>query len=260
MARKKSLNPAAKAARGAIFDKAGKPKPGVHRTIERAVDVQRPVVLANIRRLRNKYPNATAAELTTKLERSYLAAVTTSGAAVGATAAVPAFGTVAALGLSGVAVVGFLEATALYAQSIAELHGVQTDDPERARMLVMAILLGEEGNTMMQALAGTGESPTEHWGNVVGSSMPSTMVHSIGKQIRNRFIKRFLAKQGSAMLGRAIPFGIGAAVGGAGNHIMGKAVINAAREAFGPPPNIIPGDLVGDLEDLGEYQRDATGR
>ncbi|GAA1336561.1 hypothetical protein [Arthrobacter roseus] len=247
MSREKKPTAAEKAARSAIFDNEGKPKPGVQRVLERAVDVQRPAVLSNIRRLRKKHPDASAAELSKKLERSYLAAVTTSGAAVGATAAVPAVGTVAALGLSGVAVVGFLEATALYAQSIAELHGVQTADPERAKTLVMAVLLGEEGSALMQTLSGSSGHATQHWGNVLGSSMPSGMMGGIGRQIRSRFLKKFLAKQGTAMLGRVIPFGIGAAVGGAGNHLMGKAVIRSTREAFGPAPETIPGELLHDL-------------
>ncbi len=248
MSRNHKPTAAEKAARSAIFDPDGRPKPGVQRALERAVEVQRPVVLSNIRRLRKKHPHASAADLSRMLERSYLAAVTTSGAAVGATAAVPAIGTVAALGLSGVAVVGFLEATALYAQSVAELHGVQTSDPERARTLVMAIMLGEEGNALMQTLSGSSGHATQHWGNVLGSSMPSGMMGGIGRQIRNRFIKKFLARQGTAMLGRVIPFGIGAAVGGAGNHIMGKNVIKSTREAFGPAPETIPGELLHDLK------------
>lgn len=247
MSREKKPSAAEKAARSAIFDNEGKPKPGVQRAMERAIDVQRPVVLANIRRLRKKNPDASAAELSKKLERSYLAAVTTSGVAVGATAAVPAVGTVAALGLSGVAVVGFLEATAIYAQSVAELHGVQTADPERARTLVMAIMLGEEGSALMQTLTGSTGHATQHWGNVLGASMPSGMMGGIGRQIRKRFMKKFLAKQGGAMLGRVLPFGIGAAVGGAGNHIMGKAVIKSTRDAFGPAPDTIPGELLDDL-------------
>lgn len=247
MSREKKPSAAEKAARSAIFDNEGKPKPGVQRAMERAIDVQRPVVLANIRRLRKKNPDASAAELSKKLERNYLAAVTTSGVAVGATAAVPAVGTVAALGLSGVAVVGFLEATAIYAQSVAELHGVQTADPERARTLVMAIMLGEEGSALMQTLNGSTGHATQHWGNVLGASIPSGMMGGIGRQIRKRFMKKFLAKQGGAMLGRVLPFGIGAAVGGAGNHIMGKAVIKSTRDAFGPAPDTIPGELLDDL-------------
>jgi hypothetical protein len=45
------------------------------------------------------------------------------------------------------------------------------------------------------------------------------------------------------MFGRALPFGIGAVVGGAGNLMMGRAVVVNAREAFGPMPDTVPGEL-----------------
>ncbi len=245
------FNPASRVARGAVFDSNGRPKPGVQRAIERAIDVQRPLVLANLRRLRKRNPHATAAELNAKLERDYLVTITTAGAAVGGTAVVPAIGTAVSLGLSAAATIGFLEATALYAQSVAELHGITTDDPERTRTMVMAILMGEEGSALIQATIGSSAGGvTRHWGNVVGGSMSSSAVRSIGASIRKRFIKRMLARQGGALLGRALPFGVGAAVGGAGNHMMGRTVVKATRDAFGPPPTVIPGELLNELEKL----------
>ena len=42
------------------------------------------------------------------------------------------------------------------------------------------------------------------------------------------------------MLGRAIPFGIGAVVGGTGNHLLGRKVIASSRTAFGPAPLEFP--------------------
>ena len=145
---------AQKTAHNAMFDADGKPKPGVHNLLLRAVEVQRPLVLANIRRLQRKYPQATAAQLAARLERDYLVAVTGGGALVGGTAVIPGVGTAAALGLSAAATVGFLEATALFATSLAELHGVRMVDPDKASTLVMAIMLGEEGTELLSSLSG----------------------------------------------------------------------------------------------------------
>ena len=61
------------------------------------------------------------------------------------------------------------------------------------------------------------------------------------------FLRSLLKQQGTALLGRALPFGIGAVVGGVGNRMMGRAVVANAKEAFGPMPETIPGDL----QDLG---------
>ncbi|WP_246262837.1 hypothetical protein [Arthrobacter mobilis] len=235
-------------AAGAAFDKHGNPKPGLANAILKALEVQRPLVLANLNRYRRKYPDAGPAELAGRLERDYLAAVTAGGATVGAFAIVPGIGTLATLGLSAAATVGFLEATALYAQSVAELHGIPTAEPERAQAMVMAIIMGDEGGALIKEFAGQrGAAPGLNWGNLVGQSMPSGLVGSLVRSLRKRFLKRLLAKQGTALLGRAVPFGIGAVVGGAGNHAMGRRVIENTREAFGELPLVLPMELVEDL-------------
>jgi hypothetical protein len=66
---------------------------------------------------------------------------------------------------------------------------------------------------------------------------------AIRSKIQKAFLKNLLKRQGSALLGRALPFGIGAVVGGAGNLMMGRAVVSNAKEAFGPMPDTIPGEL-----------------
>ena len=253
MARK--YNPAIRMAAGTAFDAKGNPKPHVTNAIMKALDVQRPLVLANLNRLRRRYPEASPAELAAMLEKHYLRTVTGGGAAVGGSALVPGVSTVAALGLSAVATMGFLEATALYAQSIAELHGIQLDDPDRARTMVMAILMGEEGLALIRDLVGQagGKKQGQTWGNIVGTSMPTGMVGTVLDSIRRRFLKKILTKQGAAMLGRAVPFGIGAVVGGAGNHFMGRKVISATQEAFGEPPLALPMGLVEELAQKRHY-------
>jgi trimethylamine:corrinoid methyltransferase-like protein len=94
----------------------------VGRTLDRVLSVQRPAVLAHIRTIRRAKPDATPAQVIKTLERRYLAAVTTGGALVGATAAIPAVGTVASLALSTAETAGFLEASALFALSVTEVH------------------------------------------------------------------------------------------------------------------------------------------
>ncbi len=239
-------------AHNAVFDADGKPKPGVHNTLLKAVEIQRPLVLAYIRRLQRKHPRATAAQLADILERDYLRAVTGGGAVVGATAVVPGVGTVASLGLSAAATVGFLEATALYATSLAELHGIRLTNPEKASTMVMALMLGEEGTALLGTLsgqaAGNGISASSAWGNVLSKSMPG--FGSVRNRIQKAFLKNLLKRQGTALFGRALPFGIGAVVGGAGNLMMGRAVVSNAKEAFGPMPDTIPGELNAAAPDL----------
>ncbi len=211
--------------------------------LDRVISVQRPVVVAHVNAIRRRRPDAAPAEVIQILERQYLAAVTTGGAAVGASAVIPGVGMAAALSLSGAETVGFLETTALFAQSVTEVHGIALEDPERARTLVMAMILGAPGTQLIKQLAGQaagGQARTAFWGEMVTASLPKQVVSGIGGQVRSQFVKRFAARQGSTILGRALPFGIGAAVGGLGNHALGRKVIQASRTGFGMPPAQFP--------------------
>lgn len=247
-------NPALRIATEAAFDAKGQPKPAIQKALLQAVEVQRPLVLANLRRLRRKHPNATPYELSLKLEREFLTAVGGGGAAIGATAIIPGMGTVASLSISAAATVVFLEATALYAQSVAELHGVRLQDPERSRLTIMAIMLGEEGTAMLAGLSGhalgTGRTPMQAWGTVLGKSVPMTVVRNLSASMQKKFLKKVALQTSGAMIGRAIPFGIGAVVGGAGNYMLGKAVVSSTRLAFGPSPMWLPPGLSAELDAL----------
>ena len=237
----------------------------VDATLDRFLGIQRPVVLAHLRSLRRRHPEASAAELAAILERRYLAAVTTGGAAVGATAVIPAIGTGITLALSGLETAGFLEATALYAQSLSELHGIAVDDPARARALVLTMMLGREGSDLVRQRAGqvtgAGVTRTAYWGELVTTTLPSMVVGPLVDRLRTTFVRQFAVRGGASIVARAIPFGIGAVVGGTGNNILGRRVVANSRLAFGAAPLVIPAALTptdgpGALQRLGS----STGR
>lgn len=218
--------------------------PRAVRGIDRVLSVQRPVVQAHLRSIRRAHPDATPDQVIRMLERRYLAAVTAGGAAVGATAAVPAIGTGTSLVLSGVETAGFLEASALFAQSVAEVHGIVVDDPDRARTLVMTLVLGSAGSDLVKQLvgqvAGTGGTRSAFWGELITKGLPRAVVGKIGDRIKHVFLRRFVAAQGTNVVGRLMPFGIGAVIGGGGNHLLGRQIVRTAREAFGSAPVEFP--------------------
>lgn len=220
---------------------------GLVRGIDRVLAVQRPIVVAHIRAIRRKYPDATPEQLVRILELRYLTAVTTGGAAVGATAVIPAIGTGVTLALSGVETAGFLEATALFAQSVAEVHGIAVEDPERARALVMTLMLGREGSELVRNLAGqfTGGTFTRsmYWGEMVTSAVPAALMGPLLDRMKTAFIRQFAVRGGASVVGKALPFGVGAAVGGIGNNILGKRVLHNARLGFGAAPATLPFEL-----------------
>ncbi|MEW1980378.1 hypothetical protein AB0333_05530 [Citricoccus sp. NPDC079358] len=233
-------------------DPHGNPTPAFQKIVLKAVEVQRPLVLRNLNRLRRSHPDETPAQLAERLGKQYLTAVTGGGAAVGGTAVVPGVGTAAALGLSAAATIGFLETTALYAQSVAELMGVTTDDPQRAQTLVMAVMLGDDGRKLLRDFTsqanGSGTGPLG--GAVAAISGASGISDVLFQQMKRMFMKKFIVRQGAGMLGRLVPFGVGAVIGGVGNRAMGKSVIKAAQNIFGPLPAALPGRLVTDLQAL----------
>lgn len=227
---------------------AGSPEhPRMIRALDRVLAIQRPVVIAHLRSIRLRHRHADTATIARILERRYLAAVTTGGAAVGATAVIPGIGTGVTLALSGVETIGFLEATALYAQSLAELHGIPVDNPDRARALVLTLMLGSEGVSLVSQLAGQatgkGVARDKYWGEVITKSLPRAAVGPIADRLKREFIRQFATRGGASFLGKALPFGIGAAIGGAGNHILGRRVLVGSRRAFGPTPVEYPADL-----------------
>ncbi|MFD5215980.1 hypothetical protein [Microbacterium sp. NPDC058345] len=217
------------------------------RGLDRVLSVQRPLVIAHIRSIRLRHPEATPDQIVRMLENRYLAAVTTGGAAVGATAVIPGIGTGVTLALSGVETVGFMESTALFAQSVAEVHGIAIDNPERARALVMTLMLGKEGVDLVSQLArqatGKGGTRSSYWGELVTKSLPRAAVGPLVDRLKSAFVRQFASRGGASVLGKALPFGVGAVVGGAGNHLLGRRVLTTSRRAFGVPPAALPQEL-----------------
>ncbi len=214
---------------------------------DRLLTTQRPVVLAHIRGIRRRHPDASPARVVQILERRYLAAVTTGGAGVGAAAFVPGVGTGISLVLTGVETAGFLETTALFAQSVTEVHGIAVTDPDRARTIVMAMMLGTSGADLVRNLAaqatGKGVPQTKFWGDVIGKSVPQAFVGQIADRMRKSFLRRFARNTTTGAVGRILPFGIGAVVGGTANHLLGRKVVTSSRTAFGAPPDVFPPNL-----------------
>ena len=62
-------------------------------------------------------------------------------------------------------------------------------------------------------------------------------------RLKKSFIHQFAARGGASWIGKALPFGIGAVIGGAGNNILGRRVLVNSRRAFGVAPEVLPPEL-----------------
>ena len=205
--------------------------------LDKAIGVQAPLVRRNIARARQRNPEATPAQVIRTLERMYVSAVAGTGAAVGATAAAPAVGTGIALALSAGEFFSSLELSTLFVLSLAEVHEIPLDEIERRRTLVMGILLGESGSTTIGKAA---ERTGQHWARQLVSKVPTSTLKQINKVLGKNFVTKYGTKQGIIVLGRVVPFGIGAAIGGGANATMAAFAVRAARRAFGPAPQAWP--------------------
>lgn len=206
--------------------------------LDKALQINGQIVQAHVARIRRSHPDAPPAKIIKALEKQFLAAVAALGGGAGAAAAAPGVGTGAAVLINLAEVGSFLEAGVLFSLAVADVHGVQVHDIERRRTLVMAVLMGSNAASAVERIAGrTGR----YWAKGLVSAIPMSAINRINGVLGPRFVTKYGTKQGILVLGRELPFGIGAAIGAGGNIALGKLAISGARRAFGPPPSEWPG-------------------
>ena len=191
-------------------------------------EVERFIQTAKLRRT-----GMTDAQLVRALERSYTALVATTGAAAGGLAAAPA------VGLAGGAVAGladagaFTTATAVYVLAVASVHGIEVNDIDRRKALLLTVLSGPGGVSVVERTAGRAGA---HWGRRLTQSVSVDVVRRVNRVLGRNFVTKYGTKQGVLVLGKVMPFGIGAVIGASGNAAMARLVVRTTRSAFGPLP------------------------
>ena len=195
-----------------------------------------------------------------RLKNNYLTAVTASGAGAGAGGVVPGWG----VPLTLADVMAFTEATILYTLCVAEVHGLDPEDLERRKLLVLTVLLGDSAiGALEQGIKRTGP----YWARGIVESIPMSAINRANKVLGPRFITKYGTKQGVLVLSKQVPLGIGAALGGGGNHLFARATVSSARKIFGPAPTSWDSFLVTTSDrhhatpgDLDAVASDAAGR
>ncbi|GIG30437.1 hypothetical protein [Cellulomonas marina] len=205
--------------------------------LDKAVEIPSARIDAHVAALRRRNPEADPARVVELLEKEYLLLVQGAGGAVGAAAAVPGVGTGTAMALTVGDVGTFLAASAAFSLAVASVHGIGVEDKDRRRALLLTTVLGEEGASTVGDALGVGGAKAARQ---LLTRMPASTVRNVNTRLAKRLIKRQAAKQGGLVLGRLVPFGVGAAVGVAGARALGRTVVEGARAAFGPPPARFP--------------------
>ncbi|ARQ63876.1 hypothetical protein [Mycobacteroides abscessus] len=232
----------------ALGGKSKESKPGasgklLSLVLDQSTKVQEPAVRAYVQKLRATHPTASPADVVAMLEKRYLATVMGSGAAVGAAAAFPGVGTLAALSATAGEAVLFLEATSLFTLALAAVHDIELAKIEHRHTLVLAVLLGEDGETTVSDVLGKERTVGGGWLAEATSTLPVPALSHLNATLLKRFTKKFAVKRGAMAAGKLLPAGIGAVIGAGGNRFIGKRIVTNARNAFGEPPTAWPVQL-----------------
>jgi hypothetical protein len=113
---------------------------------------------------------------------------------------------------------------------------------------VMSSVGGAGIGTARSLASGTvGKSLAKAWGDVLTQQLPDSALAPLTIVIGREALK-IGGKAGVSTLGKAIPFGVGAVIGGLGSFTFGRDVVKASRLAFPAVPDEFP-------EWLREYEK-----
>lgn len=205
----------------------------VDEAMARAVSLPSSAVHAHVASLRRRNPEASPEQLVRLLEKEFLLVVASAGGAVGAAAAAPAVGTGVAVVLTASDVATFFSASAAYVLAVASVHGIEVEDVERRRALLLTAILGESGAKALTDVTGLGATNVAR---LLLTRMPMATVKKVNTTLTRRMLRKQLTKQTGLFFGRLLPYGIGVVVGASGGRALGREVISGARQAFGPAP------------------------
>lgn len=223
----------------AIERDAGKLGTLLIQTLDKTMSWQSSAITGYVGALHKRKKDETPAEIQKRIDAHYLNLVTGTGGAAGGSAVLPGVGIITGLA----AVTGesllFLEASAWHTLASATLRNIDITDPQRRRTLILAAMSGAEGTAIMASLLGE-ESLRKQTKTSVNSLLPRLGIPQLGAA--NRLLirearKRLMKNARMAIIGKLLPFGIGAAVGASANRKLGGILIRSTRASLGPLPN-----------------------
>lgn len=233
-----------------VLDAAGK---AVLKGVDRAVEQRWDRAVARAEAAEGD----TIDERINSLSKSFARELTSLGAASGAAAAAPGLGTAAAVSML-VAEAGWFSLRAAdLIMSVGAVHGRLDSSVEERRAWVLSILaFGEEAADEFAALAGEVNNSLLIGGERVGALMAGVVsgdaatldaMRRVNTTLAARVVGKFGSRRGVLMIGKLLPFGIGAVVGGSANWALSRALMVQSRRFFKgyhllvtPPPPVIP--------------------
>ncbi len=91
----------------------------------------------------------------------------------------------------------------------------------------MAVMLGDAG---AKAVGKVGEPTGQHWARQLVRGIPNSKILAVNKVLGKNFVTKYGTKQGILVLGRVIPFGIGA--------VMAAPLMRSSAKESSQPPTV----------------------
>ena len=174
--------------------------------------------------------NGSVEERVAQLRRTYVREMTTLGAASGAAAAVPGTGALALVGTTALEMGWFTTRTSSMILAVAAVHGHTTASVEERRAWVLSVLaFGDAAAKGFARVAGEGGKGL---GTRATAGIPTELLRAVNRKLGRTIITKYGTKRGAVALGRALPFGIGAAIGGGANYALADTIARQADQFF----------------------------
>ena len=138
----------------------------------------------------------------------------------------------------------FLEIAAWYTLASASLRGIDIEEEERRRSLVLVTLMGSSGTALVAAAMGDEplrkQAPEKDPAASLIARLGIPQLGGLNKVLIKQAQKRIAKSARLAIVGKLMPMGIGAVVGAGANRKIGKTLLERARLALGPIPATWP--------------------
>lgn len=174
-----------------------------------------------------------------QITRRYAREMAAVGAAAGAAAAVPGTGAITLVGTAAAELGWFAARTGDLILAIAAVYGHTTASVEERRAWVLSVLaFGDAAPAGFTRIAG---EVGKGLGRRATERIPPEALRAINRALGRTIVTRYGTKRGAVALGRALPFGIGAAIGGGANYAFARAIARQATLFFGDLPAPLQG-------------------
>lgn len=179
-------------------------------------------------------PGAIRPEKVQALSDQFARELGMAGAAAGAAAAAPAIGTAATLAATMAELAWFTARAGDVVLTMAAIHGRPNPTVDERRAWVLAVLIygGSARDGLARAIneASTGVT-------LAGERrVPLATLQTANRLMGRRLVRRYGTRRGVAALGRLVPLGLGAIIGGTANYVAIRSLVRSADEMFARLP------------------------